>query len=43
MEPPRDPEGQCTMHADLLLQQSRIVEVLQNALNQTLTWILSEK
>ena len=43
MEPPRDPEGECTMHADLLLLQSRIVEILQNALSQTLTWILAEK
>ena len=43
MEPPRDPEGNNTIHADLLIQSSRIVEILENALSQTLIWILSEK
>jgi hypothetical protein len=43
MEPPRDPEGNNTIHPDLLILSERIVEILDNALSQTLIWIIAEK
>lgn len=43
MEPPRDPEGAMTMHPDLLIASTRIVEILENALQVCLTWIMAEK
>jgi len=43
MEPPQDPESNQTLHADLLLIESRVIEILQSALDKTLTWLVSEK
>lgn len=43
MEPPHDPEGNMTMQPDLLIKPERIVEILENALLTTLTWLMSDK
>jgi hypothetical protein len=42
MEPPRDPEGNMTMHPDLVLTGERICDILDNALSMCLTWLKAE-
>jgi hypothetical protein len=43
MEPPHDPEGNMTMHPDLIIKAVRIVEILENALQTCFTWLMSDK
>ena len=43
MEPPHDPEGNATMHADLITDKTRIMEILVEGMNTCLTWIMAEK
>ena len=43
MEPPHDPEGNMTMHPDLIIKAGRIVEILDNALQTCFTWLMSDK
>lgn len=43
MEPPQDPEGNATLHPDLLLIESKVIDILQDALDKTLIWLVSEK
>lgn len=43
MEPPHDPEGNMTMHPDLIIKALRIVEILENALQTCFTWLMSDK
>jgi hypothetical protein len=43
MEPPHDPEGNMTMHPDLIMKAVRIVEILENALQTCFTWLMSDK
>ena len=43
MEPPLDPEGNMTMHPDLIIKAVRIVEILENALQTCFTWLMSDK
>ena len=42
MEPPRDPEGNMTMHPDLVLTGERICDILDNALSMCLTWLKAQ-
>ena len=43
MEPPHDPEGNATMQPDLIISAERIIEILNNALQVVLIWIMAEK
>jgi hypothetical protein len=43
MEPPYDPEGNMTMHPDLIMKAVRIVEILENALQTCFTWLMSDE
>jgi len=43
MEPPQDPEGNPTLHPDLLLAEQKVIVILQEALDKTLIWLVSEK
>lgn len=43
MEPPCDPQGQQTMVEGLIIPLAKIVEILEQALLKTLTWLGAEK
>jgi hypothetical protein len=43
MQPPRDPYGNDTMHPDLVIAVDKLMNVVQDSLLKTLTWLLSEK
>jgi hypothetical protein len=43
MEPPCDPEGNPTMANELVITLDRIMEILEQGLSKTLTWIMTEK
>lgn len=41
--PPLDPEGENTLVPDLIVKQDRTIEILTNALEVVLEWLVSEK
>ena len=41
--PPKDPYGNDTMHADMMIQHAALKEVIEKALQKTLTYITVEK
>lgn len=41
--PPKDPYGNDTMHADMMITHGALKTVLEKALEKTLTWITVEK
>jgi len=43
MEPPCDPEGNPTMANELIITLDRIMDILEQGLSKTLTWIMAEK
>ena len=43
MHPPRDPEDRPTLVESLIITRERVLEVLDNSLLKTLTWIMSDK
>lgn len=43
MEPPHDPMGNPTLCADLTITLDRVIEILDQGLQKTLTWIMTEK
>jgi len=43
MKPPKDPEGDDTLHPDLVLTEDRMIEILEKAINITMDWLVSEK
>lgn len=43
MLPPLDPEGENTLVADLVVKQERTIEILTNALEVVLDWLVAEK
>ncbi len=43
MLPPKDPYGNDTMHADLILANEGLLKIVQDSLMKTLSWLLSEK
>ena len=42
MEPPNDPMGTPCLCADLTVDEARIIEILEQGLHKTLTWIMAE-
>ena len=43
LQPPKDPEGEDVMVADLILTQERIVEILGKALETVSEWLVEQK
>lgn len=43
LKPPKDPEGENTLVPDLLLAQTRMIEILEGALKTVLDWLIAEK
>ena len=43
MLPPKDPEGQDTLHQDLILTTEKMIEILEKAINITQDWLVQEK
>ena len=43
MKPPKDPEGENTLHPDLILTRERMIEILEKAINVVMDWLVSEK
>ena len=40
---PQDPDGNETMHADLVISAEQIIDMLEQTLHKNLTWLLAEK
>jgi hypothetical protein len=40
---PQDPEGNETLHKDLVITAEKIKEILEQTMLKTLTWLLAEK
>ena len=43
MKPPKDPEGENTLHPDLTLTRERMGEILEKAINIVMDWLVAEK
>ena len=43
MKPPKDPEGENTLHPDLTLTRERMGEILEKAINVVMDWLVAEK
>ena len=41
--PPKDPYGNDTMHADLIITTEALLKIVSDSLLKTLSWLLSEK
>lgn len=43
MKPPKDPEGEDTLHPDLILTSERMTEILERSLQILQDWLVQEK
>lgn len=43
MLPPKDPYGNDTMHADLIIAVDALYKLVEASLTRTMSWLLSEK
>jgi len=43
MLPPKDPEGQDTLHPELILTTEKMTEILDKAINIIQDWLVQEK
>jgi hypothetical protein len=43
MLPPQDPDGTQTIHEDLIVSKTRIMDIIEQGLLKTMTWLMAEK
>lgn len=43
MLPPKDPYGNDTMHADLIIKHDGLLKIVEESLKKTMMWLKAEK